>query len=64
MVSTVTVSYTHLDVYKRQAVYYLDIGVAECLVVPDEFSVGYQSLTRLAENLRRFFKSAEGSRCV
>ena len=28
---------------------------------PDEFSVGYQSLTRLAENLRRFFKSAEGS---
>ena len=65
------VSYTHLDVYKRQlvygignsseAVYYLDIGVAECLVVPDEFSVGYQSLTRLAENLRRFFKSAEGS---
>lgn len=36
------------------AVYYLDTGYAECLVVPDEFNVGYQSLTELA----RFLDSA------
>ena len=27
-----------------EAVYYLDTGIAGCLVVPDEFNVGYQSL--------------------
>lgn len=27
-----------------EAIYYLDKGIAECVVVPDEFNVGYQSL--------------------
>ena len=31
-----------------EAVYYLDTGSVECLVVPDEFNVGYQSLTEMA----------------
>lgn len=44
-----------------EAVYYLDTGMAECLVVPDEFSVGYQSLARLAENLRSFFQKTQDS---
>ena len=39
-----------------QAAYYLDIGSVECLVVPDEFSVGYYSLTEAAERLRHFFR--------
>ena len=26
-----------------EAIYYLDKGIAECVVVPDEFNVGYQS---------------------
>lgn len=34
-----------------EAVYYLDTGIAGCLVVPDEFNVGYQSLTEAAESL-------------
>lgn len=32
-----------------KAVYYLDAGYAKCLVVPDDFSMGYQSLTEAAE---------------
>ena len=38
-----------------EAVYYLDTGIAGCLVVPDEFNVGYQSLAEAAEGLNRFF---------
>ena len=38
-----------------EAVYYLDTGIVECLVIPDEFSVGYQSLTEVAKNLNHFF---------
>lgn len=38
-----------------EAVYYLDIGTAECLIVPDEFNVGYQSLTEVAEGLEHYF---------
>lgn len=34
-----------------EAIYYLDTGIAQCLIVPDEFNVGYQSLTAAAENL-------------
>ncbi len=37
-----------------EAVYYLDIGIAECLVVPDEFNIGYQSLTEAAESLKHY----------
>ncbi len=44
-----------------EAVYYVDTGRAECLVVPDEFSVGYQSLTQIAENLRNFIQETQGS---
>ena len=38
-----------------EAVYYLDTGIAECLVVPDAFNVGYQSLTEAAERLGKYF---------
>lgn len=38
-----------------EAVYYLDTGLAECLVVPDEFNVGYQSLTEIAQSLGNHF---------
>ncbi|MCI8770385.1 MAG: sugar ABC transporter substrate-binding protein [Lachnospiraceae bacterium] len=42
-----------------EVIYYLDTGVVECLVVPDEFNVGYQSLTEAAENMRHFFRKME-----
>lgn len=38
-----------------EAVYYLDTGIAVCLVVPDEFNMGYQSLAEMSEKLNRFF---------
>lgn len=34
-----------------ESAYYLDIGIVKCLVVPDEFSVGYESLTEVAGNI-------------
>ncbi len=34
-----------------RAVYYLDTGAAKCLVVPDDFMMGYQSLTEVAGKL-------------
>lgn len=40
-----------------EAVYYLDSGFAECLVVPDEFNVGYRSLAELAKSLGHFRKA-------
>ncbi|WP_148409728.1 sugar ABC transporter substrate-binding protein [Murimonas intestini] len=42
-----------------EAVYYLDMGFAECLVVPDEFNVGYQSLTEIWEKLGHYFSSLQ-----
>ncbi|MCM1181270.1 MAG: substrate-binding domain-containing protein [Clostridium sp.] len=36
------------------AIYYLDTGIAECLIVPDEFNVGYQSVTEVAECFRHY----------
>lgn len=42
-----------------EAVYYLDTGAVECLVVPDEFSMGYQSLTETAKRLQNFFYMME-----
>lgn len=42
-----------------EVVYYLDTGAVECLVVPDDFSVGYQSLTEVAENLSHIFHKME-----
>ena len=39
-----------------EAAYYLDTGNVECLVVPDEFNVGYQSLTEMAAGLQHHFR--------
>lgn len=47
--------------HSTQAAYYLDTGVVECLVVPDEFSVGYRSMDELADRLDRFFYRERGS---
>lgn len=38
-----------------KAIHYLDTRIAECLVVPDEFNVGYQSLTEAAKHLKHYF---------
>lgn len=38
-----------------EAVYYLDTGIVECLIVPDEFNAGYQSLTEVAKSLQGYF---------
>lgn len=42
-----------------EAFYYLDNGYAECLVVPDEFNVGYQSLAELVKNMEYSPKKME-----
>lgn len=38
-----------------EAAYYVDKGIAECLVVPDEFSVGYESLREVGKRLDQYF---------
>lgn len=38
--------------HSTESAYYLDIGKVECMIVPDEFNVGYQSLTQAAESVR------------
>ncbi len=43
-----------------EAVYYLDTGMAECLIVPDEFNRGYQSLTEAAKNLGLYSRKMKG----
>lgn len=42
-----------------EAAYYLDTGEVECIVVPDEFNVGYQSLQTISEKLKHFFGKLE-----
>lgn len=42
-----------------EAFYYLDTGEIQCLVVPDEFNRGYQSVAELSDSLRRFRKKPE-----
>ncbi len=42
-----------------EAVYYLDTGFARCLVVPDEFNVGYQSMTEISKSLGNYFNKAQ-----
>lgn len=42
-----------------EAFYYLDTGCAECLIVPDEFNLGYQSLSKVAEGFHHASKKAE-----
>lgn len=41
------------------AVYYLDKGTAECLIVPDEFSVGYESMSEAVKKLQHYFYEIE-----
>lgn len=38
-----------------EAVYYLDTGKVECLVVPDDFNQGYQGLVEVTEELTHYF---------
>lgn len=45
--------------HSTEAVYYLDTGNVKCLVVPDEFNIGYQSLTEISESLRRYFHKVQ-----
>lgn len=42
-----------------EAVYFLDTGITECLVVPDEFGRGYESLAETAECLGHYFRKME-----
>lgn len=46
--------------HSTEAVYYLDTGYVRCLVVPDEFNEGYQSLTEAAEGMENFFRKPQG----
>ena len=39
-----------------QSVYYLDMGIAECLVIPDTFNVGYQSMAELVNKLESIYE--------
>ncbi len=38
-----------------ESAYYLDIGIVRCLVVPDEFSVGYESLREVAQKIGHWY---------
>lgn len=38
--------------HSTEVAYYLDTGAVECLIVPDSFNVGYQSLTESVKCLR------------
>lgn len=42
-----------------EAIYYLDTDFVQCLLVPDMFNVGYQSLTQTAQNLEQLWKKAQ-----
>lgn len=42
-----------------EAAYYLDTDAVQCLVVPDGFQMGYQSLTELAQSLDSYFYQAK-----
>lgn len=41
--------------HSTESVYYLDIGIVECMVVPNEFQMGYQSMTEIAERMEHYF---------
>jgi len=45
--------------HSTEAVYYVDIGLSECLIVPDEFQVGYQTMTELVKKIRQPFYAME-----
>lgn len=42
-----------------EAVYYLDTGITECLLVPDEFNRGYESMTEAAKRVEHFLYKTE-----
>ena len=42
-----------------EAAYYLDTGAAECLVVPDSFQAGYQSLTETVRGMDSYLHQVE-----
>lgn len=44
-----------------EAVYYLDMGDVQCLIVPDDFNLGYRSLTEVAKGLANRFHKMEGT---
>ena len=41
--------------HSTEAIYYLDKGIVEAVVVPDEFNAGYQSLSEVAKKLNSHF---------
>lgn len=45
--------------HSTESVYYLDTGIAECILIPDQFSAGYQSLTEIGEALKHFSHETE-----
>lgn len=45
--------------HSTEATYYLDTGMAECLVVPDEFNLGYQSMTEAVKSLSARYGGVE-----
>lgn len=42
-----------------ESVYYLDTGFARCMVMPDEFDVGYQSVGEAAESFGYLFRKPQ-----
>ena len=44
-----------------EAVYYLDIGAVECLIIPDEFAMGYQSIMEISKCLDNPFYQMQSS---
>lgn len=54
------------DVYgigsSTEAIYYLDTGAVQCLVVPDDFNVGYKSLTETTKTLRHMFRKMKSKK--
>lgn len=47
--------------HSTEAIYYLDIDAVGCLVIPDEFNIGYQSLAETAKTLQHPLRKAEDS---
>lgn len=45
-----------------EAVYYLDTGYVECLVVPDDFQMGYQAMTEITKRRDSFFYQLKSHR--
>jgi ribose transport system substrate-binding protein len=41
--------------HSTDAFYYLDTGIVECLIMPDEFQMGYKSMSELAGRLKNYF---------